>query len=251
MTDGAAVASRSLLSGLANLRAGETVALRWALSPGSPRGRREPENPTPRQREIAKAWTAKAASPGFSVEGLVLIRAATMGRARELAAHIENVLRSRRGLAGGIRVTFERGNRTLASLPKVRRSSGFLAVSEIVPLLGLPLGDPVPGVEVGSPEILASRALGRTGRRLFTARDWNGERPVALSPEAATHHVGVIGPSGVGKSVLLANSILSDIRAGHAGVAHRSEGRPSRHDPRPHRAGKPGSGADRSARRGR
>src|ERR1019366_7250961 len=40
----------------------------------------------------------------------------------------------------------------------------------------------------------------------------------ALSPEAATHHVAVIGPSGVGKSVLLANSILSDIAAGHAGV---------------------------------
>ncbi len=116
------------------------------------------------------------------------------------------MLRSRRGFAGGIRVTYDRGNRTLASLPKVRRSSGFLAVSEIVPLLGVPLGELVPGVEVGSPEILASRGLGRTGRSLFIARDWNGERPVALSPEAATHHVAVIGPSGVGKSVLLAKS---------------------------------------------
>jgi hypothetical protein len=219
VTDAAAVVSRSLLSGLANLRNGETVVLRWALSPGSPRQRREPENPTPRQREIAKAWAAKAAQPGFCVDGLILVRAVTRGRARVLASHIENVLRSRRGLAGGIRVTYERGNRTLAALPKVRRSSGFLTVSEIAALLGLPLGEPVPGVEVGSPEILASRVLGRTGRRLFVARDWNGERPVALSPEAATHHVAVIGPSGVGKSVLLANSVLSDIRAGHAGVA--------------------------------
>jgi hypothetical protein len=218
LADSAALASRALLTGLANLRRGETVVIRWALSPGRASQRQEPEKPTPRQREIARAWAAKAAVPGFDVSGLVVIRAATRGRARELASHIENVLRSRRGLAGGIRVTYERGNRTLASFPKVRRSSGWLSVTELVPLLGLPLGEPVPGVEVGSPEILASRALGRTGRRLFIARDWNGERPVALSPEAATHHMAVIGPSGVGKSVLLASSILSDIAAGHAGV---------------------------------
>src|ERR1019366_3150237 len=210
--------SRSLLSGLAHLRRDEVVALRWALSPGSPRRWQEPENPTPRQKEIARAWGSKTAAAGFSVSGLVLVRAVTRSRARELASHIESVMRSRRGLAGGIRVTYERGNRTLGSLPKVGRSSGWLGVSELLPLLGLPLGDAVPGVEVGSPEILASRALGRTGRSLFIARDWDGERPVALSPEAATHHVAVIGPSGVGKSVLLANSILSDIAAGHAGV---------------------------------
>ncbi len=139
LTDNTASASRSLLSGLTNLRESETVVIRWALSPGSPRGQQEPAEPTPRQREIAKAWAAKTATPGFSVSGLVLIRAATKARARELASHIENVWRSRRGLAGGIRVTYERGNRTLAALPKVRRSSGWLSVSEIVPLLGLPL----------------------------------------------------------------------------------------------------------------
>ena len=218
LTGDPASASRSLLTGLVGLRRDEVVALRWALSPGSPRPRREPAEPTPRQREIAKAWTAKIATPGFRVSGLIVIRAATRSRARELASHIENVLRSRRGFAGGIRVTYERGSRTLGALPKVGRSSGWLSVSEVVPLLGLPLGEPVPGVEVGSPEILASRSLDRKGRRLFLARDWSGERPVALSPEAATHHVAVIGPSGVGKSVLLANSILSDIEAGHGGL---------------------------------
>lgn len=220
VTDNAAFASRSLLSGLTNLRQGETVAVRWALSPGSPRRREEPAEPTPRQREIATAWAAKTAPPGFSVSGLVVIRAATRGRARELASHIENVLRGRRGLAGGVRVSYERGKRTLGSLPKVRRSSGWLSVAELVPLLSLPLGEPVPGVEVGaSRELLVPRHVPRDGgRRLFIGRDSEGERPVVLSPEAATHHVAVIGPSGVGKSVLLANSILSDIAAGRGGV---------------------------------
>jgi hypothetical protein len=220
LTDDPAVASRSLLSGLANLREHETVALRWSLSPGSPRPRPEPAEPTPRQREIARAWQAKTAVPGFRASGLIVIKARTPGRARELASHVENVLRGRRGLAGGIRATSERGSRTLASLPKVGRSSGWLSVSELLPLLALPLGEAVPGVELGaSRELLVPRHVPREGgRRLFTGRDADGERPVVLSPQAATHHVAVIGPSGVGKSVLLANSILSEIEAGRGGV---------------------------------
>jgi hypothetical protein len=219
LTGDAADVSRSILSSLANLRPGEVAVLRWALTPGSPRRLREPADPTPRQKEIAKGWAAKISTPGFSVAGLILIRAATRLRAREIASHVENVLRSRKGLAGGIRVTYEHGNRTLGSLPEVRRSSGFLSVSELVPLLGLPLGEPVPGVEVGaSRELLVPRHVPREGRRLFIGRDTNGERPVALSPQAASHHVAVVGPSGVGKSVLLANSILSDIEAGRGGL---------------------------------
>jgi hypothetical protein len=227
LTDNAAFVSRSLLSGLANLRRGETVALRWALAPGSPRHRQEPAEPTPRQREVAKAWTAKTATPGFSVGGLVVIKAGTKGRARELASHIENVLRSRRGFAGGIRVSYERGNRTLAALPKAsHRRLGWLCVSEIVPLLGLPLGEPVPGVEVGaSRELLVPRAVPQEGRGLFIGRDASGERPVALSAEAAPHHLAVVGPTGVGKSVLLANGILSDIAGGLvAGVVIDAKG---------------------------
>ncbi len=148
--DNVVSASRSLLTGLAGLRASEKVAIRWALSPGRAPSRRQVENPTLRQREIERALQGRAISPGFRVSGLALIRAATIGRARELAAHIENMLRSRRGVLGGIRVTSDRGGRSLAALPKVRRSSGWLSVAEIAPLLGLPLGEVVPGVEVGS-----------------------------------------------------------------------------------------------------
>jgi hypothetical protein len=221
LTDDAAFTSRSLLSGLANLRQGETVTLRWALSPGSPRRRQEPAEPTPRQREVAKAWAAKTATPGFSVGGLVVIKAGTKGRARELASHIENVLRSRRGFAGGIRVSYERGNRTLSALPKAsHRSSGWLSVSELVPLLGLPLGEPVPGVEVGaSRELLVPRHVPREGgRRLLIGRDSDGERPVVLSADASRLHLAVISPTGGGKSTLLLRCILSDIADGYGGI---------------------------------
>jgi hypothetical protein len=87
-------------------------------------------------------------------------------------------------------------------------------------LLGFPLGGDaaIPGVSVGTRELLVPRQAARTGRVLFVGRDSSGERPVALSPEAARHHMAVIGPSGVGKSVLLTNAILSDIESGFGGV---------------------------------
>ncbi len=211
-------ASRALLAGLAGLRSGEQVVIRWALRPGSPRPRREPESPTPRQREIERAWRSKTALPGFSASGLMLIRA-SKARARELSGHIESVLRSRRGVAGGIRVTSGRGSRRLSALPRTTRTSGWLSNSELVALLGLPLGsEPIPNVAVGSRELLVPVGVARSGRTLFVGRDSHGERPVALDPTAAKHHMAVVGPSGVGKSVLLANAILADIAAGHGGV---------------------------------
>jgi hypothetical protein len=213
--------SRSLLTRLVGLRKDEKVAVRWALAPGTAQPRREREEPTTRERAIARAWEEKASTPGFRVSGLVLIRTSTAGRARELASHIENVLRSRRGLAGGLRVTYERGNRTLGSFPKVRHSSGVLSVMEIAPLLAWPLGsEAVPGVEVGaSRELLVPRHVPREGgRRLLIGRDADGERPVVLSPEAARVHVAVISPTGGGKSTLLLRGILDDLAAGYGGV---------------------------------
>ncbi len=212
-------ASRSMLTNLAGLRSGEHVVIRWALRPGGARPRPEVENPSQREREIAKAWQRKSSLPGFSVSGLVLIRA-SQARARELAAHIENVLRGRRGLVGGIRVTSEHGSRRLSARPGTSRSSGWVSNPEIIPLLVWPYGtDVTPGVELGGRELRAASHLPKTGRKLFVSRSASGEeRPVALDVTAARHHMAVIGPSGVGKSVLLTHSILSDIEHGYAGA---------------------------------
>jgi type IV secretory pathway TraG/TraD family ATPase VirD4 len=76
-----------------------------------------------------------------------------------------------------------------------------------------------PGVEIGGRQVRAAADLPARGRRLLLARDARGkERPVALSAEAARHHMAVIGPSGVGKSALLTNAILTDIASGYGGA---------------------------------
>jgi hypothetical protein len=211
-------ASRSLLAGLASLRSGEQVVVRFCLRPARAGVLPEHENSTARQREIARAWQRKAGCPGFAVSGLVLIRA-SRPRARALAAQIESVLRSRRGVAGGLRITSERGSRRLDALPRSTRSSGWLSGKELLALVGWPIGpDIVPGVEVGAARQLPARSVPRSGRRLFIGHDASGERPVALSAEGARHHSVVLGTSGTGKSALLGHGVLSDIEQGHAGL---------------------------------
>lgn len=220
--DNAAAASRTLLSGMVGLRSGEQLILRWALRPGSARPLRQSEDASDYERETAKRWRLKTSLPGFSVSGLVLIRTPKIARARELASHIENTLRSRRQV-GAVRVTRERGNRTLASMPRTTRSSGWVSTPELLAAcVGWPLGADVAvsGVEVGAARALSvPSGVPREGRRLFIGRDGSGaERPVALSAEAARHHMVAAGISGSGKSTMFAGAALSDIEQGYAGV---------------------------------
>jgi hypothetical protein len=59
-----------------------------------------------------------------------------------------------------------------------------------------------PGVAVGAARALpVPSGVPREGRRLFIGRDGGGaERPVALSAEAARHHMVAAGISGSGKA---------------------------------------------------
>jgi hypothetical protein len=218
--ENAAASSRALLAGLAILRAGERVLIRWALRPGSARTEHGETDAGLGGREMERAWQRKLALPGFQVSGLVLIGAAGLSRARELARHIESVLRSRRGVAGGVWIAATRGRHRAGAQPRVARRSGWLSTPELLALLAWPLGANVPaGVEVGAArELLAGRRVPREGRRLLVGRDVAGERPVALSAGAATHHLAVLGPTGSGKSVVLARGVLDDLTRGHGGV---------------------------------
>jgi hypothetical protein len=220
VTENPEAASRTLLSGLSALAPGEQVIIRWAARPGpAPELRAEP--PDRKVRAIQQVWRHKTQlAGGFQTAGLVLVRAESITRARELGEHVASAIRSRRGSVGGPRITYERGNRSLASLPRTTRSGGWLNATEVLPLIAWPLGNElIAGVEVGaSREILVPRHVAREGRRLFVGRDASGERPVALSPLAARHHVAVVGTSGVGKSVLLAQGIVSDVEHGFAGA---------------------------------
>lgn len=222
VSDNPEAAARTLLSGLNTLATDtEQVVIRWALRPSPAPALRMDDPPDRKVRAIQQAWRQKLQlAGGFQTSGLVLVRADRISRARELAEHVASAIRSRRGSVGTPRLTYERGSRSLASLPRTTRSSGWLNSAEGLGLLTWPLGDElIPGVEAGvSRELLVPRHVAREGRRLFIGRDSLGERQVALTPTAALHHVAVVGPSGTGKSVLLARGILDDIEHGFAGA---------------------------------
>jgi hypothetical protein len=220
-TDNPQAAARTLVSGIAGLAPGERAILRWTIRPGSPRPLVSTEPMDRATREIDRAWRHKIASgPGFRASGLVLVHAASIARARELREHLTSSLRSRRGQIGALRVTTERGNRNLASLPKTTRSSGWITTSEALGLFAWPLGEAIPGVEVGASRQLAvPRHVPTEGCRLLIGRDSAGnERPVALSRDAARLHLGLFGSTGSGKTTVLSWIILDAIAKGIGGV---------------------------------
>jgi hypothetical protein len=202
------------------LSPGEEVIVRWVTRPDSPGVLRSREPLDRAAKEAERVWRQKSMVPGFRVAGMVLVKAERASRARALGAHVASLIRSRRGAVGTLRLSAGRSRRSLGSLPKTTRRSGWMNAAELLPCLMWPLGDRlIPGVEVGAArELPVPRQVPREGRRLFIGRDGSGaERPVALSPEAAPHHMAVVGPTGAGKSELLANCILSDIAAGSIG----------------------------------
>lgn len=98
------MASRALIAGMASLRRGERVSLRWALRPGVtapvvPTS----SHPSEADRLQARAHRSRQGQPGFAVAGLLLVRAKDPDRARGLAGHVTGVLRSRRGVGRGPR----------------------------------------------------------------------------------------------------------------------------------------------------
>jgi len=222
LMDNTQAATRTLLAGIAALRPGEQASVKWAARPGRPRPF-EPKEPLGRAaRDAERAWRSKAAAGvGFQLAGLVLVHAGSVARAREIAEHLASSLRSRRGAAGSLRITSERGNRSLASLPKVTGSAGFAVPGEMLGLLAWPLGaEPVCGVEVGGARQLAvPRYVPRVGRRLLIGHDSTGSpRPVALSAEAARLHLALFGSTGSGKSTVLVRIILDALAQGYGGV---------------------------------
>jgi hypothetical protein len=105
LTENAEAASRTLLSGLADLGE-DVVVVRWALRPGAPSSLRYEEPLNRVQREVERTWRQKTTmTGGFQVAGLILVRSASIARARGICEHITSCLRSRRGSVSELRLT--------------------------------------------------------------------------------------------------------------------------------------------------
>lgn len=209
----------ALLAALQPLSEGERLLIRVIVGRG-----RTPSLP-PEQgegraaRARSRALQGKGAEPMFRVRLVVAAQAGHSKRSDHLLGRISVVLRSLATPHGHL--TGWRVPRFLTGRQLVRDGLGLLpdllSATELSGLLAWPTDTPMlPGLSLGAaPLRMPSRDIPTTGRRLARA-NWPGaERDLCLPVKAALSHCVVAGPTGSGKSVLLAAGIADDLAAGH------------------------------------
>ncbi|HET7590965.1 MAG TPA: hypothetical protein VFK14_12385 [Solirubrobacterales bacterium] len=209
-TDDLAAISADLLSSLFPLAEGEAIRWRWFVRPELHPKLESNE----RQDGQLRALAHKLAAPGVSAYGELAVTARHHGRARELIKRVAAPLWSLRTPHGRLALDTPVLGRFLHLLGLRGR---FFSVDELAAVIGWPIDEPdLPGLELGAAKrLVPSSSLPETGR-VVGVSDFAGlNRQVAISPAASTKGLYVLGPTGTGKTSLLKNLILSDLKAGH------------------------------------
>jgi hypothetical protein len=233
--------TRAVLAALTAARKHERVVLQWILGPAhAPR----PVAATTRSSSVEPWWSPllggsneqldperrralqeKRADHSFVCVGRIAVEAATEGRARALAVGMQAGLRTSESPGVGLKILKERAERfNRVHVPW--RWPLRLNVTELLGLLAWPLGDqPLPGVPRDTSRTLRSDPRLRAhGRVLAQATAPGDDRLLGLAIDDARFHVHAIGPTGTGKSTLLANLIVQDIAAGRGVVVVEPKG---------------------------
>jgi hypothetical protein len=207
--DGLESATRGLLAALSQTTRRERLTVQLILGPRS-----RPTTVRPDAVRDRRAAALKHAEHGFGCEVRLAASSDDPARSRVLVDTAAAALRALE--APGVRVRLAR----VSPAAVVQVTSPYLwkatlSVSDLVPLTGWPVGElPLPGVASPHPRRLpVPRVVPTSGRRLGRATV-SPERRVALSVGDSLRHLHVIGPTGVGKSTVLANLALDDMRQG-------------------------------------
>lgn len=197
------------------LRAGgHPAASSWRTGRG-PRAHRPAADPT--LEADVRAVLTKASSPLWRV----VVRVAASSPKRDVA-------RGRIHALAGAYAVFEgrnglrrrRARGALRALVGRRLTNPYLlSVPELAQIATLPAAGAVAGLEhAGARTVPPPRALPTSGRILGKADHSSVGRLVAISVEAARHHIHMVGETGTGKSTLLAHLVLQDAAAGRGAV---------------------------------
>lgn len=174
------------------------------------------------------AIRAKFGGPLLRARITVVATGGANARPRQLVERVLAVLRSRHGTRGRVTTRRLRGSRLLRACATPGQSRRtvvsvaprlLLSPEEAVGVLGWPVAAPtVPGLIYGTaPLLMPSDQIPGTGKgRLFADSNWPSARMRSLvQPVAgASVHSLLLGPSGVGKSTLLVNLAIDDLRQG-------------------------------------
>lgn len=215
--------------GHALMQAGDDhLVMQWVFGPAQRRHR--PDDATVAQRlgfvaartptaYEQTAWRQKASEPLYAVTG----RLGTTGNVSSLAA-LAAALRLSDSAHGHLLVT-EANPRAAERLFHLsgRRSGGIVSAREAAMLLGWPLDGADGGRSLPVGDVPPTPVEG--GRVLGTSRHPATLGVLVTWPAAAlTRHQHVVGPTGSGKSNLLARHALDDVAAGRSLVVFEPKG---------------------------
>jgi hypothetical protein len=178
--------------------------------------------PAPPQRPAAdpalasevREVLAKAAQPLFRVALRLAVAAPTPEQAR---GRIHALCAAFAAYEGSIGLRRRRLHAGTDKLERRALGRGFLlSVSELAALAHLPEPADLPGlVRAGARSVAPPPGLPGEGKPL--GRSLDGE-PVALAVADARYHLHLLGPTGVGKSTLIARLALDDLNSGRGAV---------------------------------
>jgi hypothetical protein len=254
------VVASALLAGFGDLRGDERVVVQWLVGPWLPR---HVPMPTEKRgssdwvsdladlmveehleyRDV-RALERKQAEAVFGCVGRISVHSAADGRARELVQRVLGAFQlvrepgaglSRRWLPSwAVRDRMKRMQRPLIGWPCPLNASELAALvcwptegvrAPGVGFLRQRLLEPAPSVF--TPRLVADALAGdaiRAVRVVAEATHPGADGYLTLSPKDALQHLHCIGPTGGGKSTLLANLALQDIAAGRAVVVVEPKG---------------------------
>lgn len=236
--------STSVLTTMQGLKQREALMLQWVVAPAVqerlPRQAGEVKSSdfsitrallgnTRADRDEITERRAKLSHPNFLGVLRVAAKAGNPDQADRLIGRVRTSLAS-------VRTPSNRFTKRLVSsarvIERVKHASGVavfpiqLAAPELAALLAWPLGEPhVAGLpQQRTRHLPATGAIPRSGRVVMRSNFPGGERPLALTPLESAQHLQVVGPTGSGKTALLANLITQDMHAGRPVVLIESKG---------------------------
>jgi len=226
----AEAAAVALLASLQPLGRDERIVLRLLVGSGfvpkladDAQWRVSPEGMQVRGDRL-RARRRKHAQPLVSVEFRVSVEAGSLGRRRQILGRLSAALSvmDSPGASVRLRAPLVLGTERFDNwIPPILGWGLTLNIREAVGLLGVPLGSPeLPGVATGvSRQLLPGPDTFRRGVVVAESdHPSQSGRLLRLGTKERLQHLHVVGPTGTGKSTLLAHLILQDIEARRAVV---------------------------------
>lgn len=204
--DAAEPVTRSLYRVLATTRSDDLIRIQLVL------GQRFAPRTLTRDEPSGIEAARHAAEHGFRVSLRLGAGAKSEARAVSLVRQIGSAWRGLE-VPGVVVELWRVGRRTITDVRPPGWWSLRLRADDLARLVGWPLVDDLPGLPAAHPRLLTPSGSLRSGRRLGLAA-LDQKMPVRLTVEDSLRHLHVIGPTGVGKSTLLAHLALQDAEEG-------------------------------------